>query len=152
LQIYFLIVSLPFCSRGIARQESLTKVNWVSERERLGTSTRRDLHVLCYQHHTEMLLRLLSEPAEGLVYSGEEPGCLVRYDSAHGYFLDSKDAKTIEQETTPHLSCSSDGQLMYLSEVMPERRSFRRWKCPESKLSYINDEETSGELGKKMGA
>lgn len=126
--------------------------NMVSERERLGTSTREDLHVLCYQHHTEMLLRLLSEPAERLVYTCQEAGCLVRYDSSHGYFLDTKDAKTIEQETTPHLGCSNDGQLMYLAEVMPERRSFRRWKCPECNLSYINDEETSGGLGKKMGA
>jgi hypothetical protein len=126
--------------------------NMVSERERLGTSTRKDLDVLCYQHHTEMLLRLLREPAEGLGYACQEPGCLVRYDSSHGYFLDTKDAKTIEQETTPHLSCSNDGQLMYLAEVMSERRSFRRWKCPECNLSCINDEETSGGLGKKMGA
>jgi len=125
--------------------------NMVSERERLGTST-RDLHVLCYQHHTEMLLRLLSEPADGLVYACQEAGCLVRYDSSQGYFLDTKDAKAIEQETTPHVSCSNDGHLMYLAEVMPERRSFRRWKCPECELSKINDEETSGELGKKMGA
>jgi hypothetical protein len=27
MQMYFLIVSLPFCSRGIACRESLTKVN-----------------------------------------------------------------------------------------------------------------------------
>jgi hypothetical protein len=126
--------------------------NMVSERERLGMSTREDLHVLCYQHHTEMLLRLLSEPTDGLVYACQEAGCLVRYDSSHGYFLDTKDAKTIEQETTPHLSCSNDGHLMYLAEVMPERRSFRRWECPECKLSKINDEETSGGLGKKIGA
>jgi hypothetical protein len=124
----------------------------VSERERSGTTTREDLHVLCYQHHTEMLLRLLSEPAEGMVYACQEAGCLVGYDSSHGYFLDSKGAKTIEQETTPHLSCSNDGQLMYLVEVMPDRRSYRRWECPECKLSYINDEESSGELGKKRGA
>jgi hypothetical protein len=70
-----------------------------------------------------MLLRLLSEPAEGLVYSCEEPGCLVRYDSAHGYFLDTEDAKTIEQETLPHVSCSNDGQLMYLAEVDPEEEA-----------------------------
>ncbi len=124
------------------------------ESERLGTSTGKELHVLCYQHHTEMLLRLLSEsePAEGPVYACQEPGCLVRYDSAHGYFLDTEDAKTIEQETAPQVSCSNDGQLMYLAEVDPERRSFRLWKCPECNLSCINDEESSGGLGKKMGA
>jgi hypothetical protein len=120
--------------------------------ERLGTSTGKELHVLCYQHHTEMLLRLLSEPAEGLMYACREPGCLVRYDSSAGYFIDTEDANTIEQETTPHVSCSNDGQLMYLAEVSPQRRSFRLWKCPLCNLSYINDEETSGRLGKKMGA
>src|SRR5260370_23914643 len=95
------------------------------ERERLGTSTRKDLHVLCYQHHTEMLLRLLSEPAEELVYACHEPGCLVRYDSSHGYFLYTEDATTIEQQTAPQLTCSKDGQLIYLAEVYPERRRFR---------------------------
>ncbi len=118
----------------------------------MGTSTGKDLHVLCYQHHTEMLLRRLSENAEKLPYACQEPGCLVRYDSPHGYFIDTEDAETIEQETTPHVSCSNDGQLMYLAEVMPERRSFRLWKCPECDLSCINDEETSCGLGKKMGA
>src|SRR5260370_38596741 len=121
------------------------------EPERSGTNTGKELHVLCYQHHTEMLLRLLSEPVEGPVYTCQEPGCLVRYDSAHGYFLDTEDAKTIEQETTPHVSCSNDGQLMYLAEVDPERRRFRLWKCPECNESRTNG-ETSGGLEKKMGA
>jgi hypothetical protein len=122
-----------------------------SEQERLGTSTRENLHVLCYQHHTEMLLRLLSEPVEDLLYACREPGCLVRYKTSDGYFIDTKDAKTIEQEITPRVSCSNDGQLMYLAEVMAERKSFRLWKCPECNLARIN-EETSGGLGKKMGA
>jgi hypothetical protein len=122
-----------------------------SEQERLGTSTGKELHVLCYQHHTEMLLRLLREPAEGLLYTCREPGCLVRYDSSHGYFIDTNDAETIEQETTPRVGCPNDGQLMYLAEVMPQRRSFRRWKCPECNGSRTN-EETSGGLEKKMGA
>lgn len=99
-----------------------------------------------------MLLRLLGEPAKGPVYACREPGCLVRYDSAHGYFLDTEDTHTIEQETTPDVRCSNDGQLMYLAEVDPERRSFRLWKCPECNLSSSNSEEGSGGLGKKMGA
>jgi hypothetical protein len=98
-----------------------------------------------------MLLRPLSEPAEPL-YACQEPGCLVGYHSARGYFLDTKDANTLEQETTPHVNCSNDGHLMYLAEVSPTRRSFRLWKCPKCNLSYINDEENSGGLGKKMGA
>src|SRR5260370_7234221 len=111
--------------------------NVVSERERLGTSTRKDLHVLCYQHHAEMVLRLPSEPAAGLVYACQEPGCLVRYSSAHGYFLDTKDAKTIEQETIPHLSCSNDGQPMYLPDFMPETRTFLPSTCPKCNLCSI---------------
>jgi hypothetical protein len=122
-----------------------------SEQERLGTSTRRDLHALCYQHHTEMLLRLLSEPAKGLLYACAQPGCLVRYHSLDGYFIDLKVAKTIDQEITPRVSCRNDGRLMYLAEVMPQRRSFRLWKCPECNGSRTN-EETSGGLEKKMGA
>jgi hypothetical protein len=121
------------------------------QRERLGTSTAKDLRVLCYQHHNEMLLRLLSEPAEEVLYACREPGCLVRYDTSHGYFIDTKDAETIEQETTPRVSCSNDGQLMYLAEVIPQRSDFRLWKCPECNGSRTN-EETSGGLEKKMGA
>ena len=121
------------------------------QQEGLGTSTAKDLRVLCYQHHNEMLLRLLSEPAEEVLYACREPGCLVRYDTSHGYFIDTKDAETIEQETTPRVSCSNDGQLMYLAEVIPQRSDFRLWKCPECNGSRTN-EETSGGLEKKMGA
>jgi hypothetical protein len=117
----------------------------------LGINTGKDLHVLCYQHHTEMLLRLLSESAEGVLYACREPGCLVRYDNSDGYFIDTGDAKTIEQETTPRVSCPNDGQLMYLAEVTPQRSDFRLWKCPECNRSRTN-EETSGGLEKKMGA
>ncbi len=126
--------------------------NMVNERERLGTSTRKDLHVLCYQHHTKMLFRPLSESAEGMLYACQEPGCLIRYDISHGYFLETKDAKTVELEIIPRVSCSNDAQRMYLAEVMPERRSSRLWKCPECNQSCINNENASGELGKKMGA
>ena len=98
-----------------------------------------------------MLLRLLSQTAEELLYACQEPGCLIRYKTSDGYFIDTKDAKTVEQETTPHVGCSNDGQLMYLAEVMAGRRSFRLWKCPECNLTRIN-EETSGGLEKKMGA
>jgi hypothetical protein len=116
----------------------------------LGTSTRNELHVLCYQHHTQMPLTLPSEPTERLVYACQEPGCLVRYDRRRGYFLDTEDATTLEQEATPHVTCSNDGQVMYLAEVSPQRRSFRLWKCPTCNLSRINDAESG--LGKKIGA
>jgi len=56
----------------------------------------------------------------GMLYACREPGCLVRYDSSHGYFIDTRDAETIKQETTPRVSCPNDGQLMYLAEVIPK--------------------------------
>jgi hypothetical protein len=119
--------------------------------ERLGTSTRKDLHVLCYQHHKEMLLSRVSEPPEGVLYACEEPSCLIRYHAARGYFLDTEDSKTIELEIMPRVSCRNDGQSMYLAQVNPEKSSFRLWKCPECDQSR-NNEETSGWVGKKMGA
>jgi hypothetical protein len=121
------------------------------QQERLGTSTAKDLRVLCYQHHNEMLLGPLSEPVGGMLYACREPGCLVRYDSSHGYFIDTRDAETIKQETTPRVSCPNDGRLMYLAEVIPQRSDFRLWKCPECNGSRTN-EETLGGLEKKMGA
>ena len=119
--------------------------------ERLGTSTRNDLHVLCYQHHKEMFRILLSEPAERVLYACQEPGCLIRYDASRGYFLETEDLKTIELEIMPRVNCPDDGHHMYLTQVNPERSSFRLWKCPECNQSRSN-EEASGERGKKMGA
>lgn len=98
-----------------------------------------------------MLLSLLSEPAEGVLYTCREPGCLVCYKGSDGYFIDAKDLKTIEEEITPRVSCPKDGHLMYLAEVIPQRRSFRLWKCPECNGNRTN-EETSGGLEKKLGA
>jgi len=122
-----------------------------SEQERLGTSTGKNLHVLCYQHHTEMLLRLSSESVMWPQYSCQAPDCLIRYDSSQGYFIEAKDPKTLEEEKTPRVICPTDGQLTYLAEVSPQRRSFRLWKCPECNGSCTN-EESSGGLEKKMGA
>src|SRR5260370_18867711 len=50
-----------------------------SEVEGLGTSTRKELHVLCYQHHAEMPPARPPEPAQGMVYACREPGCFVGY-------------------------------------------------------------------------
>ncbi len=122
-----------------------------SEQERSGTSTGKDLHVLCYQHHTEMLPRLSSESVMWPLYSCQTPDCLIRYDTSQGYFIDTKDTKTLEEEKTPRVICPTDGRLMYLAEVSPQRSSFRLWKCPDCNESRTN-EESSGGLGKKMGA
>ncbi len=122
-----------------------------SEQERLGTGTGKHVHVLCFQHHTEMLANLLSESAQGVLYACREPGCPVRYDSSRGYFIDGNSVETIEREITPRVTCSVDGQPMYLAEVMPERKSFRLWKCPECNETRTNGETWDG-FEKKMGA
>jgi len=98
-----------------------------------------------------MLLEFGSEPLEALQYTCREAGCLIRYDSSHGYFIDTIEAKTIEQEMVPRVSCPGDEHPMYLAEVRPERRSFRLWKCPECNTSRTNEESLHG-LGKKVGA
>jgi hypothetical protein len=99
-----------------------------------------------------MLLKPLKEPAEELVYVCKEPGCLICYKSgSDGYFIDTEDAKTIQEELTPRVSCPNDDHLMYLAEVRPERRSFRLWKCPECNASRTNEQSSRGR-GKEMGA
>ncbi len=86
-----------------------------------------------------------------MLYACQVPGCLIRYDMARGYFLDTEDLKTIELEILPRVRCSKDGHYMYLAQVMPERSSFRQWKCPECDETRNNEESSAG-LGKKMGA
>ena|SRR6266852_327857 len=98
-----------------------------------------------------MLLAPSTGPVAGLLYACRKPDCLVRYSSLHGYFIDTEDAKTIEEEKPPRVNCPNDGQLMYLAEVSPQNSSFRLWKCPECLHSRTN-EDISGGLEKKMGA
>jgi ribosomal protein L37AE/L43A len=117
----------------------------------VSTRARKGLHALCYQHHQEMLPKLRSESTEPLLYVCREPGCLIRYDSSTGYFLDATDKKAFEQEILPRVKCPSDQRPMYLARVQPERSSFRLWKCPECGASRTNEGYSSG-LGKKMGA
>jgi hypothetical protein len=117
----------------------------------MGTGTGQNLHILCYQHHQEMPAKVRSESTEPLVYVCRVPGCLIRYESSRGYFIDTADKKTVEQEILPRVLCPSDGHPMYLAKVQPEIRSFRLWKCPECDESRTN-EGSSDELGKKMEA
>jgi len=98
-----------------------------------------------------MLLAPPAGPVAGLLYACREPSCLVRYNAFDGYSIDTKDAKTIEEEKPPRVNCPNEGQLMYLAGVSPQNSSFRLWKCPECLQSRTN-EDISGELGKKMGA
>lgn len=117
----------------------------------MGTGTGGDLHVLCYQHHGEMPLKVSSESTDLPVYVCGEPDCPIRFDRSRGYFLDTTDKIILAEEILPRVMCASDGRPMYLAEVQAERRSFRLWKCPECGASRT-DEETSNGLGKKMGA
>jgi transposase-like protein len=98
-----------------------------------------------------MPVKLHSEAAEKPLHVCAEPGCLIRYNSSDGYFIATEDAKTIEQEMVPRVSCPNDEHPMYLAEVRPEKRSFRLWKCPKCNASRTNEESSPG-LGKKMGA
>lgn len=112
-----------------------------SESERLGTSMRKDFHVLCYEDHTEMLLKSGSGSVETFLYACQKPGCFVCYDRSQGYFINKQDGgKTQPEDIKPRVSCPHDGHLMYLAEVRPERRSFRLWKCPECNTIRTNEE------------
>lgn len=118
-----------------------------SQKKGLGTGTQTNLHVLCYQHHREMLPKLQAETGKPAVYVCQEVGCLVCYDVSSGYFLDTEDQKIVEQELKPRTRCSKDGRFMYLAEVRPEQRSFRLWRCPECGASHSHQESE-----KKVGA
>ena len=98
-----------------------------------------------------MLLTSLSELGTGPIYACREPSCLIRYDTSAGYIFAADDARTIQEERMPRVSCPKDAQLMYLAEVTPEKRNFRLWKCPQCDGSRTNQEDSDG-LGKKMGA
>lgn len=117
-----------------------------SEKEGLGTGT-PNLHVLCYQHHKEMVPKQRGESSEQALYACREAGCLVCYDPAAGYFLDTEDAKILEQEIRPRIRCPKDGCFMYLDEVRPEQRSFRLWRCPECYAGHSHQDSE-----KKAGA
>jgi hypothetical protein len=105
-----------------------------------GTSTRKDLRVLCYEHHAEMLLEFRGEPAESFLYACREPGCFIHYYSSQGYFIELQNGARSESEIAPGVQCPKDGHLMYLAEVRPERKSFRLWKCPECNVIRTNGE------------
>jgi hypothetical protein len=117
----------------------------VGGKERRGTTTRKDLHVLCYEHHTEMrlsriLLKIGKKSRQTAAYVCDVPGCVVRYNRPRGYFITNQDGSQIEEETTPRVSCPHDRQLMYLAEVRPEQRGYRLWRRPECSMSRTNEE------------
>jgi hypothetical protein len=131
------LLSSPWGGRGKVQPETATK------KGRQGISTRNDLHVLCYEHHTEMLLECRSEPAETFLYACREPDCFIHYHSPQGYFIEPLNGDRSEPGIKPGVHCPKDGSLMYLAEVRPEKKSFRLWKCPECDAVRTNGEISS---------
>ena len=117
----------------------------------MGFATRGGLHVLCYQHHTELSSESHEESTEPVVYACPEPGCLVRYEGLRGYFLDNTNQGELDQEILPRVSCRADRRPMYLADVQAQQRNFRLWKCPKCGATRTN-EESLNEFEKKMGA
>lgn len=109
------------------------------------------LHVLCYQHHTEMSSKSQERSAELVAYACPELGCLVHYENVRGYFLDTDDRAKLDQEILPGVRCRTDQRPMYLAEVRAQPRSFRLWKCPQCGATCTN-EESLHEFAKKRGA
>jgi hypothetical protein len=106
----------------------------------------QDLNVLCFEHHVEMrptqvLLKIGAESQQLPAYVCQEPGCFVRYSTTSGYFVAAEDGTRVEGELTPRVSCpEEDGRPMYLAEVRPEQRNYRRWRCPDCGKSLTNEE------------
>jgi hypothetical protein len=100
----------------------------------------RELHPLCHEHHIGMKLNPIlvttgSEHTQLLVYACPEPDCCVRYSNSQGYFIPTQNGTGADADSLPQVRCEQDGIPMYLAEVLPERRSFRLWKCPQCNTS-----------------
>jgi len=128
------LLACPWGERAKVQSETATK------RERQGSSTRKDLRVLCYEHHSEMLLECRTEPAEKFLYACREPGCFIHYSGSQGYFIEPQNGDRSESEIKPAVHCPKDGRVMYLAEVRLKRKSFRLWKCPECSAIRTNGE------------
>src|SRR5882762_10358556 len=101
----------------------------VLEREK-----RADLHALCHQHHVEMELvpvGLGKHSASTVVYACPKLTCQVHFSSSEGYFIRSGNGHGLVTDSVPLVRCEHDKIFMYLAEVLPEKRSFRLWKCPK---------------------
>jgi hypothetical protein len=101
----------------------------------------KQLHPLCHEHHIEMKLNEIlvtagSERTQLLAYACPEPGCWVHYSNSQGYFISSQNGT--DTDSMPRVRCEQDGMPMYLAEVLPERRSFRLWKCPQCDMCHAS--------------
>jgi hypothetical protein len=108
----------------------------------LEKENRFDLRALCHEHHVRLKLTSLAvggASAPIVVYACPEPGCLVHYNSLQGYFILSGNGHGTATDPVPQIRCVHDKMPMYLAEVLPEKRSFRLWRCPQcNTVSAIN--------------
>ena len=92
-----------------------------------------DLQALCHEHHVKLeptLLGLGDQDAPAVVLACRKPTCPVHYNSSQGYFVRSENGHATLTDFVAHVMCMNDGMPMYLAEVLPEKGSFRLWKCP----------------------
>ena len=110
-----------------------------------GVQKNNDVRPLCYEHHVEMGFSSVPRGAGKVTqmpcYVCPKPDCFVGYSSRQGYFTIIRRTEYTQRNMTPCVSCSSDGRLMYLAQVRPEKRSFRLWRCPE-----CSEVRTTGEF------
>ena len=85
--------------------------------------------------------------SETSLYACPVPGCVILYEASKGYFVSIPPADPEEQEIMPRVTCPNDGSSMYLAQVLPDKRSFRLWRCPKCDASLTNEEPSQG-LGK----
>jgi len=108
----------------------------------LENEKRADLHVLCHKHQEELGLAPVGFGKHGaptVVYGCPKPDCHVYYSSSEGYFILSDNGHAVLTESVPLVRCEHDQIYMYLAQVLPEKKSFRLWKCPKcNSISAIN--------------
>jgi hypothetical protein len=109
----------------------------------------KQLRALCHEHHAEMrhyqgLLDNGSDAGQTLAYACTEPGCLVHYSIARGYFILSQNGNENELDMMPKVQCPLDGTSMYLAETNREKRGFRLWRCPQCDGRRTNEEDLVG--------
>jgi hypothetical protein len=103
---------------------------------------RMEIKALCHEHHIQMKLNQIFVTTDGArtqvpAYACPEPDCVVHYSSSHGYFIPSQNGNGVETNSLmPRVRCEMDGMPMYLVEVLPERKSFRLWKCPKCTMNH----------------
>jgi len=115
-----------------------------------------EIHALCYEHHIQMQPNQIFVGTDGvrtqvLAYACPEPDCFVHYSSSYGYFIPSRNGSGIETIGTdplmPRVRCEMDGMPMYLVEVLPERKSFRLWKCPKCAMNHAKNSDARSTSG-----